>query len=80
MSDGGAAAAAAAAIAQAIKASGVIVRVEPDEFVKLLARQSEPLIVCAVGGFLSTRAEVFLVRGIPCLRQEWPRSRNVSGN
>ncbi len=55
MSNGAAAgAAAAAAIAQAIKASGAIVRVEPEEFVKLLARQDEPLIVCATGGFLST--------------------------
>ncbi len=55
MNDGGAAAAAAAAaVAQAIKASGVLVRMDPDEFVKLLAQQEEPLVVCAVGGFLST--------------------------
>jgi hypothetical protein len=46
-----AAAAAAAAIAQAIKASGVIVRLEPAEFIKILGRQDEPLVVQARGGF-----------------------------
>jgi hypothetical protein len=46
MSAGGAAAA-AAAIAQAIKASGVLVRVEPAEFLRILQRQREPLVVHA---------------------------------
>lgn len=59
MSMGGAAgasgaAAAAAAIAQAIKASGVIVSVEPADFLSLLKRQEQPLVVHAVGGFFST--------------------------
>jgi hypothetical protein len=57
MSAGGAAggaAAAAAAIAQAIKASGAIVRVEPEDFLQILARQKEPLVVHATGGFFST--------------------------
>jgi hypothetical protein len=58
MSAGGAAAgagaAAAAAIAQAIKASGVLVRVEPAEFLQILYRQKEPLVVHAVGGFFRT--------------------------
>jgi len=44
------AAAHAAAIAQAIKASGVLVRVEPAEFLKILSRQEEPLVVVARGG------------------------------
>lgn len=51
---GAAAATAAAAIAQAIKASGAIVRVEPDEFVKLAQRAENPLVVTAKafwGGF-----------------------------
>jgi hypothetical protein len=48
------AAAAAAAVAQAIKASGAIVRVEPEEFPYILRRQTEPLVVCATGGFFST--------------------------
>jgi len=50
-SGGGAAAAAAAAIAQAIKASGAIVRVEPNDFTKILSRTSKPLVVIAKGGF-----------------------------
>jgi hypothetical protein len=36
--------AAAAAIAQAIKASGAIVKVDPDEFRRLLQRSREPLV------------------------------------
>lgn len=48
------AAAAAAAIAQAVKASGVIVRVEPDDFLAILQKQEAPLVVHATGGFLGT--------------------------
>jgi len=44
------AALAAAAVADAIKASGVLVRVEPEEFAKILARTKDPLIVIAEGG------------------------------
>lgn len=47
-----AAGAAGAAIAKAKKAAGVIVRLEPKEFVKLLGRMKDPLIVIAEGGFL----------------------------
>ena len=56
MSGGAAAGAAAAAAArvQAIKASGVLVTVEPTEFMHLLNRQSSPLVVHATGGFFST--------------------------
>jgi hypothetical protein len=46
----GAAGAAAAAIAEATKASGVLVRLEPEEFAKLLSRVKDPLIVMATGG------------------------------
>ena len=49
------AAAAAAAIAQAIKASGSIVKVEPAEFERILARQHGLLVVTAQGGFFSTK-------------------------
>ena len=45
--------AAAAAIIQAIKASGVIVRVRPGEFSKLMNRANDPLIVLAEGGLFS---------------------------
>ena len=51
------AAAAGAAIAQATKASGVIVRVEPSEFVRILERQDVPLVVHATGGFFSTNSQ-----------------------
>jgi hypothetical protein len=50
---GGVAGAAAAAIAQAIKASGAIVRVEAGDFVEILRRSDRPLVVCARGGFFS---------------------------
>jgi hypothetical protein len=48
-------AAAAAAIAQATKASGVIVRVGPDDFVRIVDRNEEPLVVHAIGGFFSVK-------------------------
>jgi hypothetical protein len=57
MSAGGAAGAtagAAAALAQAIKASGAIVRVEAEDFLVILEQQERPLVVQASGGFLST--------------------------
>lgn len=48
------AATAAAAIAQATKASGVIVRVEPGDFLRILEQQEAPLVVHATGGFFNT--------------------------
>lgn len=54
MNAGAGGAAAAAAIANAIKASGVIVRVEPDDFVGILKRQPGALVVHATGGFFNT--------------------------
>jgi hypothetical protein len=42
----------AAAIAQAIKASGVLVRVDPGHFLRILRKQEEPLVVIAPAGFL----------------------------
>ena len=48
-------AAAAAAVAQAIKASGAVVRVEPEQLVRLVGRQEEPLVIRARGGFLEAR-------------------------
>jgi len=55
MSAAGAGGAAQAAVIQAIKASGVIVRVDPDEFLEVVYRQAEPLVVRATGGFFSTK-------------------------
>jgi len=51
----GGAGAAAAAIAQAIKASGVLVRLESGEFAKLLRRMTDPLVVYSEGGLFTTR-------------------------
>ena len=48
------AAAAAAAIANATKASGVIVRVSPENFALILKRVEAPLVVHASGGFFTT--------------------------
>ena len=52
---GAGAAAAAAAIAMAVKASGTIVRVEPEEFARIFARQPGLLVVNAQGGFFTTK-------------------------
>lgn len=50
----GAVAAAQAAVAQAIKASGVIVHVESNDFLSILHRQTGPLVVQATVGFFTT--------------------------
>lgn len=54
MSNAGAAAA-AAAIAQAIKASGVLVSLAPEEFEYFLPRVPQPLVVYAESGWFSTK-------------------------
>ncbi|MEX2111595.1 MAG: hypothetical protein WD845_00330 [Pirellulales bacterium] len=54
------AAGAAAVIIQAVKASGVIVQVEPEAFLEIVARQDSPLVVCAPGTFFHR------LRGIHC--------------
>jgi hypothetical protein len=51
---GAAAAATAAAIAKATKASGVIVRVEPPDFLKIVAMNEQALVVHAQGGLFKT--------------------------
>lgn len=48
-------AAVAAAIANAIKASGVVVRVDPEDFLKILRKVDQPLIILAEGGFFSKK-------------------------
>ena len=44
---------AAAAIANAIKANGVLVTVTPEEFSLILSRTLQPLVVMSQGGFFS---------------------------
>jgi hypothetical protein len=42
-------------VAQAIKASGAIVSVEPNDFEAILNRVEAPLVVCATSRFISTK-------------------------
>lgn len=51
---GAEAAAIAAMIANAVKASGTVVRIEPEEFVKILKKIEAPLVIYAEGGMIST--------------------------
>ena len=51
---GGPSAAYIATVANAIKACRTLVRVEPDEFLRILSFQEDPLIVHAAGGFFRT--------------------------
>ncbi len=51
---GAAAGGAAQVIADAVKASGAIVRVDPENFMAILARIEAPLVVTAQGGIFST--------------------------
>jgi len=48
---GAGAAAAAAALAEAVKASGAIVKMEPNDFKKILAKAEKPLVVIARSGW-----------------------------
>lgn len=41
----------AAAIAQAVKASGAIVSVEPNDFMTILSKADKPVVVVAISGF-----------------------------
>jgi hypothetical protein len=50
--NGAVAGGAVAAMAEAIKASGAIVRVSPEDFFNIISRSEKPLIVMAKGGFL----------------------------
>ncbi|MDD5127963.1 MAG: hypothetical protein PHR43_07735 [Dehalococcoidales bacterium] len=54
---GGAAVAAAAAIAQAIKASGAIVTVAPQDFLTILSKVEKPLVVMAKAGMFKSHYE-----------------------
>jgi hypothetical protein len=48
------AAAVQAAIAQAIKASGVVVQVSPEDFDSILRKIEKPLVISSTGGFIRT--------------------------
>lgn len=48
----GGAAGAYAAIANAIKASGAIVRVKEEDFIKVISRAENPVVIISRGGFM----------------------------
>lgn len=50
-------AAAVAAMINALRAMGTIVKVEPAEFEKIVAKQNEPLVVRAPHGFFSKKVD-----------------------
>lgn len=52
--------AAAAAIAQAVKASGAIVKISPEGFRTLLQRAKEPLVVVSHGGMFSKKFQYLM--------------------
>lgn len=54
MTNTGAVVAAQVAVAQAIRASGAIVRVEPSDFTTIIWKTENPLVVIAEGGILKT--------------------------
>jgi len=54
VSASGGVAAVAAAIAQAIRASGVLVRVSPEDFQKILRQVEQPLVIYTTGGFFTS--------------------------
>lgn len=54
------AAAAAAAIAQAVKASGAIVRMEPDDFRQIVYRADNPLVVVSKSRILGRTSHKYL--------------------
>ena len=41
-------------IANAVKASGTVVRIDPEEFLKILKKVDAPLVIYAEGGMIST--------------------------
>ncbi len=45
--------AAAAAVANATKATGTIVHIDPDDWLNLVGKMAEPLVVMGIGGVLS---------------------------
>ena len=47
-------------IAEATKASGTIVKVEPEVFAQLLAKAANPLIVYSEGGVISTNHQYLM--------------------
>ena len=62
--NGAGGAAAMAAIAQAVKASGAIVRVEPMEFMSILTRTQDPLVVYSPKKFWGSHKYLTSYKGL----------------
>lgn len=63
MTNGAAGGAAAAAMANAIKAMGAIILVEPQEFMDILGKTEKPIVVHSPSGFLSSYKYLTSYRG-----------------
>ncbi|MBW8016810.1 MAG: hypothetical protein FVQ82_11535 [Planctomycetes bacterium] len=57
-------ASAAAAVSNAIKASGAIVRVEPDDFLDILAKSSDPIVVQSPPGIFTRHKYLTSYKGL----------------
>lgn len=62
----------AAAVVQAIKASGAIVRVEPDAFVHLVSQQDDPLVIHALAGVFKKRHAYLVAHRGFCFHAQSP--------
>ncbi|MEM2930925.1 MAG: hypothetical protein QW797_08735 [Thermoproteota archaeon] len=77
MAEAGAVAAGAAArrVAEAVKASGAIVEVEPKSFTDILAKVNKPLVVMALGGAVKKNyrylVEYKVLSSSPDLKPPW---------
>ena len=69
-------AAAAAAIAQAIKASGAIIQLEPSEFLKILSKIESPFVVTALGGAFSKNQYLTNYNGLHIYWQMWTKGNS----
>ncbi|MFN2578387.1 MAG: hypothetical protein ABR607_11930 [Pyrinomonadaceae bacterium] len=47
-------------IANAVKASGTVVRVEPEQFASILAKVESPLVIYTQGGVISTNHQYLI--------------------
>lgn len=75
----GAGAAAYAAMINAVKASGTIVEVEPDEFLNILSRSPDPLVVYSPAGFMVKFKYITSYKGL-CFYTKTPTELPLPGN
>ena len=71
--------AAAAAIANAIKASGAIINVDPKDFISIVSRSREPLVVMADKSFWSAYKYLSSYKGLTFYAKSNQRL-NIPGN